>query len=117
MGCPTKRSSSPTRPAFSVWSRATSAARSPSRVCRQRAMRQRGEQTRYGWRPEPRAMVLDDEIGQSDARQVERLPPHGVLEAGERRLGRQVGTGERIALEQELVDRVLAKRAASSQSA
>ena len=62
-------------------------------------------------------MVLDDEIGQSDARQVERLPPHGVLEAGERRLGRQVGTGERIALEQELVDRVLAKRAASSQSA
>src|SRR5206468_717552 len=60
-----------------------------------------------GAAPEPRAMVLDDEVGQPKARQVELLPPHGVLEPGERRLGRQGGTGERIALEQELVDRVL----------
>ena len=56
---------------------------------------------------EPRAMLLDHEIGQPDARQIERLPPHGVLEPGERRLGGQVGTGERIALEQQLVHRIL----------
>ena len=57
--------------------------------------------------PEPRPMVLDDQIGQPDARQIERLPPDGVLEPGERRLGGQVGAGERIALEQELVHRVV----------
>ena len=60
-----------------------------------------------GAAPEPRAMVLDDEVGQPEARQVELLPPHGVLEPGERRLGRQVGASERIAVDQELVDRVL----------
>ena len=60
-----------------------------------------------GTAPEPRAMVLDDEVGQPDARQIEGLPPHGVLEAREGRLGGQVGAGERIALEQELVHRVL----------
>jgi hypothetical protein len=51
---PTRRSSSPTRwrrAAFSVWSRATSAALSRARVCRQRAMPHRGEQTRCGLRP------------------------------------------------------------------
>ena len=60
-----------------------------------------------GATPEPRAKLLDDEVGQPGARQVDCLPPHGVLEPGGRRLGRQVGTGERIALEQEFVHRVL----------
>jgi hypothetical protein len=54
LSCPTRRSSSATRwrrVAFSAWSRATVAAVSLARVCRQRAMRHRGEQTRCGRRP------------------------------------------------------------------
>ena len=57
--------------------------------------------------PEPRAMVLDDQVGQPEAGQIELLPPHRVLEPGERRLGRQIRPREGIALEQELVHRVL----------
>ena len=56
---------------------------------------------------EPRAMVLDDQVREGHARQIQRGPAHGVLEAGERRLGGQGRPGERIALEQELVDGVL----------
>jgi hypothetical protein len=49
-----RRSSSATRwrrAALSAWSRVSTAAVSAARVCRQRAMRQRGEQTRCGRRP------------------------------------------------------------------
>jgi hypothetical protein len=54
LSCPTRRSSSATRwrrAAFSVRSRVTLAAVSSGRVRRQRAMRQRGEQTCCGRRP------------------------------------------------------------------
>jgi hypothetical protein len=54
LSCPTKRSSSATRwrrAVSSAWSRASAAAVSSARVCRQRAMRHRGEQTCCGGRP------------------------------------------------------------------
>jgi hypothetical protein len=54
VSCPTSRSSSPTRwrrAAFSAWSWASSAACAAARAWRQRAMRQRREQTRGERRP------------------------------------------------------------------
>jgi hypothetical protein len=36
-------------------------------------------------------MVLDDQVREGDARQIQRVPTHGVLEAGERRLEGQAG--------------------------
>jgi hypothetical protein len=54
LSCPTRRSSSATRcrrAAFSAWSQATVAAVSLARVCRQRATRHRGKQTRCERRP------------------------------------------------------------------
>ncbi len=54
VSAPTRRSSSPTRrrrAVFSASNRATVAAVSSARACRQRAMRHRGEQTRCGRRP------------------------------------------------------------------
>ena len=55
------------------------------------------------------AMVLDDQIGQSHTGQVQRGPIDGVLEAGESRLRGQRWPGQRVALEQELVDWVLSE--------
>jgi hypothetical protein len=54
-----------------------------------------------------RTRPFDDQVGQAHARQVERVPPHSVLEAGERRLRGQRRSRQRIAPEQERVDRVL----------
>jgi len=61
----------------------------------------------------PRATVqsasvpLDDTAGKRVAHLIERRPTHTVLEAGDRRLRRQRRAGNRIAVEQQLLNRIL----------
>jgi hypothetical protein len=56
---------------------------------------------------EPGAMLADDQIGQRVAQPRQRQGTDGILEAREGGLGSQGGPGERIAVQQPLVDGVV----------
>jgi len=56
---------------------------------------------------EPPAMVLDDRLGQHVPHRQQLAPPHGVLEPRQRGLRGQGRPRDRIAVDQQLVDRVV----------